>query len=380
MSAHLDLDKAQDATVQDITGVKRLHWLGADQVSIRLAAPAYSARVSVHAVKVCVSLVVVIVLLVALNVSVGQYALPLTDVLPSMFGLGDSTTNFIVQTLRLPRALDAVLVGLAFGMSGAIFQSVMRNPLASPDVLGVESGAAAAAVLMIVSAGIVSGGYSTVSIAGGALLGGLTTALGVYVLAYKRAGVSGYRLMLIGISVAAALHGVTVFLLTRASVNQAQQAAQWLNGSLSGRGWGDLVPVGFALIVLLPLAQLLTRQLLALQLGDDTARGLGVRVETTRLALIVAGAVLAATATASAGPLLFVALVAPQLARRVARTTTGALMPAALIGSALVCAADLVGRLVIPPLEEPVGVVTAILGAPYLLWYLTRSNRAGARV
>lgn len=379
MTAHLDLDKPQSTTGQVITGIKRLSWLGTDQASIRLAAAAYSARFSLRAVTVCVSLLAVIVLLVALNVSVGQYALPLTDVLPAMFGLGDSTTNFIVQTLRMPRSLDAVLVGVAFGMSGAIFQSVLRNPLASPDVLGVESGAAVAAVLVIVSAGIVSGGNSTLSVAGGALVGGLVTALAVYVLAYKRAGVSGYRLMLIGISVAAALHGVTVFLLTRASISQAQEAAAWLNGSLSGRGWADVVPVGLALVVLLPLTPLLSRQLLALQLGDDTARGLGVRVESTRLVLILAGAVLASTATASSGPLLFVALVAPQLSRRIGRTTTSALMPAALIGAALVCAADLVGRLVIPPLEEPVGVVTAILGAPYLLWYLTRSNRTGAR-
>jgi iron complex transport system permease protein len=369
------MDKAKDISgANGATGIKRMRWLGSDQVSLRLAAPAYSARISVRVVKVCVCLLAVIVLLVALNVSLGQYPLPLTDVLPSILGLGDSTTNFIVQTLRLPRSLDAVLVGIAFGMSGALFQSVMRNPLASPDVLGVEAGAAAAAVFMIVTAG-----RSGVGITGGALLGGLGTALAVYVLAYKRAGMSGYRLMLIGISVAAALYSVTVFLLTRASTNQAQEAAVWLNGSLSGRGWGDLLPVGLALVVLLPLAPLLTRQLLALQLGDDTARGLGVRVEASRLALILAGAVLAAAATASAGPLLFVALVSPQLARRIARTTTGALIPAALIGAALVCAADLIGRLVIAPTEEPVGVVTAILGAPYLLWYLTRSNRAGAR-
>jgi iron complex transport system permease protein len=209
-------------------------------------------------------------------------------------------------------------------------------------------------------------------------VGGLITAFAVYVLSYS-SGVSGYRLILIGILVASALSSVTSYLLLHASIYQAQEAAVWLSGSLSGRSWTDLVPVGLALAVLLPLTPLLTRQLRALQLGDDTARGVGVRVEVSRAVLILTGAILAATATASAGPILFVALVAPQLARRIARTTSAALVPAALVGAVLVCAADLLGRMVIPPTEEPVGVVTAILGAPYLLWFLAQSNRVGAR-
>jgi iron complex transport system permease protein len=353
--------------------VKRMRWLGADDVSIRLAAPEYSARISLRVVKVCAFLLTAIVGLVLANVSVGEYSIPLTKVVPSLVGFGDSTTHFIVWTLRLPRSVDAVLVGIAFGMSGAIFQTVMRNPLAGPDVLGVESGAAAAAVFVIVSAG---GGLVAVTV--GALLGGLLTAFAVYLLAYKRGGSSGYRLILIGISVAAALSSMTTYLLTRASVNQAQQAIVWLSGSLSERGWVDLRPIALTLAVMLPLTPILARQLRVLQLGDDTARGLGVHLEASRVALLLAGAVLAAAATASAGPVLFVALVAPQLARRITRTTTATLAPAALIGAVLVCAADLAGRLVIAPTEEPVGVVTALLGAPYLLWFLARANRAAA--
>lgn len=355
------------------TAVKRMRWLGADEVSVRLAVPEYSARISLRVVKVCAFLLAAVVVLVLVNVSVGEYSIPLTKVLPSLVGFGDSTTHFIVWTLRLPRSLDAALVGIAFGMSGAIFQTVLRNPLAGPDVLGVESGAAAAAVFVIVAAG-----SGIVAVSAGALVGGLLTAFAVYALAYKRSGTSGYRLILIGISVAAALSSLTTYLLTRASVNQAQQAVVWLSGSLSERGWVDLRPVALGLLVLLPLTPLLARQLRALQLGNDTARGLGAHVEASRFGLLMAGAILAATATASAGPVLFVALVAPQLARRIARTTTASLAPAALVGAALVCAADLVGRVVIAPTEEPVGVVTAILGAPYLLWYLGRSGRAGS--
>jgi len=353
--------------------VKRMRRLGAEELSIRLAVPEYSARISLRAVKVCAFLLAAILGLVLANVSVGEYSVPLTKIVPSLLGFGDSTTHFVVWTLRLPRSLDAVLVGIAFGMSGAIFQTVLRNPLAGPDVLGVESGAAAAAVFVIVAAA-----HGTTAVTVGALLGGLLTAFMVYVLAYRRGGASGYRLVLIGISFAAALSSMTTYLLTRASVNQAQEAIVWLSGSLSERGWVDLRPIALALAVMLPLTPLLTRQLKGLQLGDDTARGLGVRLEASRAGLLLAGAVLAAAATASAGPVLFVALVAPQLARRITRTTTAALAPAALVGAALVCAADLVGRAVIAPTEEPVGVVTAILGAPYLLWFLARSNRAGA--
>jgi iron complex transport system permease protein len=355
------------------TAVKRMRRLGADEVSVRLAAPHFSARFSVRVLKVCASLLAAVVVLILVSVSVGEYSVPLTKVVPSLVGFGDSTTHFIVWTLRLPRSLDAALVGIAFGMSGAIFQTVLRNPLAGPDVLGVESGAAAAAVFVIVAAG-----SGLVAVTAGALVGGLLTAFAVYALAYKRSATSGYRLILIGISVAAALSSMTTYLLTRASVNQAQEAIAWLSGSLSERGWVDLRPVALALAVMLPLAPLLARQLRALQLGEETARGLGVRLEASRVALLLAGAILAAAATASAGPVLFVALVAPQLARRIARTTTAALAPAALIGAALVCAADLVGRVIVAPTEEPVGVVTAILGAPYLLWFLTRSSRAGA--
>jgi iron complex transport system permease protein len=345
---------------------------GANEVSIRLATPELSARISRRVVKLCAWLLAAIVILVAVNVSVGQFAIPLTRVLPAMVGLSDHTSNFIVQTLRLPESMDAVLAGLALGMSGAIFQSLTGNPLASPDVLGVESGAATAAVFVIVTAG-----STTIGKAGGALIGGLTTAFVVYILSYRRRGVSGYRLILTGISIAAALTSVTSYLLTRASVNSAQDAVLWLSGSLNNRGWSDLSPVALALVVMLPLTPIMTRQLGALQLGDDTSRGLGVRVEASRRGLILAGATLAAAATASAGPVPFVALVAPQLARRMAHKTTAALATAALVGAALTCGADLAGRLILAPNDLPVGVMSAILGAPYLLWYLGRTNTRG---
>ncbi len=353
--------------------VRSVPWLGSGQVVVNLRALRLSARLSRRTAAVCAGLAMLTVGLVAVNVSIGDFGIPLGRVLPSIVGLGDTASNFVVQTLRLPRSLDAVLAGMAFGISGAILQSVTSNPLASPDVVGVESGAAAGAVFVIVAAGDTAHGVAL-----GAMAGGLVTATGVYVLAYQRGGVSGYRLILIGISVAAALVSVTSYLLLRASVNDAAEAALWLSGSLSGRGWADLYPVCAAMIVAVPLLPMLSRRLAGLQLGDDTARALGLHAERSRIALVLAATVLAATATASAGPVLFVALVAPQLARRLTRTATGALVPAALLGAVLVCAGDVLGRELIAPNELPVGVVTAVLGAPYLLWFLARSARPGS--
>jgi len=306
----------------------------------------------------------------AVSVSAGDFPIPLVDVVPAIFGYGNADSDFIVRTLRLPRALTAVLVGAAFGLSGAIFQSLARNPLASPDIIGITAGASAAAVFMIVAVGA---GGATVAV--GAFGGALATAVAIYLLAYRR-GVSSHRLVLVGIGVGAVLASVTSYLLTRAEVFDAQRATVWLTGSLNGRGWEHVRPVGLAMMVLFPAVVALARPLRALQLGDDAAKGLGVGVERCRAALVVAGVGLAAVATASAGPVAFVAFVAAPIARRLVKAPL-TLVPAALSGAVLVLVADLVGRRAFAPTELPVGIITGVIGAPYLLWLLARSNRVG---
>jgi iron complex transport system permease protein len=328
-------------------------------------------RVDPRAVVVSAWLAGAAALAVAVSVSVGDFAIPLADVVPAVFGFGNPDSDFIVRTLRLPRALTGVLVGAAFGLSGAIFQSLARNPLASPDVIGITAGASAAAVAVIVWVG---GGSTVVSL--GALAGALATATAIYLLAYKR-GVVGYRLVLVGIGVAAALSAVTSYLITRADIYDAQRATVWLTGSLNGRSWDHVRPVGVALVVLAPAVVALGRSLRLLELGDDTAKGLGVRVEQARAALILGGVGLAAVATASAGPVAFVALVAPQIARRLVRSAGATLVPSALAGAVLVLVSDLVARRAFAPTELPVGVVTGVVGAPYLLYLLARANRIG---
>lgn len=311
-------------------------------------------------------------LALATSVSVGDFPIPLSEVVPAVLGLGGTDSDFIIFQLRLPRALTGALVGAGFGVSGAIFQSLARNGLASPDIIGITAGASAAAVALIVW-----GTVSSTAVALGALAGALVTAAAIYLLAYRK-GVVGYRLVLVGIGINAVLVSMIEYLLTRAEIFEAQKATIWLTGSLNGRGWDHVRPVAVALLILLPLALALGRSLRLLELGDDTARGLGVRVEPTRAALIFAAVGLAAVGTASAGPISFVALVSPQIARRVVRSPGVSLVPSALTGAMLVLLSDLVARRAFAPSELPVGVVTGVVGAPYLLWLLARANRLGS--
>jgi iron complex transport system permease protein len=337
-----------------------------------------SARVDGRATSVCTVLLLATFAVFCINISVGDFPIPLRDVVSYLFGHGNASSRFIVGELRLPRSLTGLMVGSALGLSGAIFQSIARNPLASPDVIGVTSGAALFAVAAIVLAGsgdvIVGVGASNVPIA--ALVGGLTTALLVYLLAYRR-GLVGYRLVLVGIGVSAVMMSGVSYLLTRATLYEASKATVWITGSLSGRGWEHVKPVGLALAVLVPITLAQARQLRALQLGDDAARALGSRIELSRLSLIVCGVGLAALATASAGPVSFVAFVAPVLARRLIGRGAAALFTSMCVGGLLLLVSDLIARRALPA-ELPVGIVTSIIGAPYLLWLLWRTNSIGS--
>ena len=341
-------------------------------VVVRWPRLGWSTRVHTRAVWISLVAAALCFGVFAWSLSVGDFPIPIRDVLATLVGRGTDDSAFIVRTLRLPRALTAVLVGAAFGMSGAIFQRLARNPLASPDIIGVNAGAAAAAVFVIV---VLDGPANQVTLA--ALVGASLAALAVYLLAYKQ-GVSGYRLVLVGIGITAMLGSVTSYLLTKAQIFDAQRATVWLTGSLNGRGWEHVRPVGLALVVLAPLALARARSLRLLELGDDTATGLGGRVERSRGALLLTATALAAVATASAGPIAFVALVAPQIARRLVGERSLGLVPSAVFGALLLSASDLIARRLFAPTELPVGIVTAILGAPYLLFLLARANRIGS--
>jgi iron-siderophore transport system permease protein len=345
-------------------------------------APAWTVRVARVSLRVrprpiAVSLtgLGVLTLLVAVSVGRGEFPIGIGDVLATL--LGDPQNRFVVVELRLPRALTGALVGAALGLSGAIAQAIARNPLASPDILGVTSGASVAVVAVIITgggAGGVSGLVATLGVPLAGLAGGLTAGLGVYLLAWRR-GMDGYRLVLVGIGVTGVAANVKWWLLTVGDVDQASRAMVWITGSLNARGWEHVRPVALTLALLIPLALVGAHALEALRLGDDSARGLGARVDLDRSLLILAAIALASIATASAGPVEFVALAAPQIALRLCGSVRPPLVGSLVIGAVLTVGADLVARTAFGAVELPVGVVTAVLGAPFLIYLLVRSRR-----
>jgi iron complex transport system permease protein len=318
---------------------------------------------------------VLLVLAVALNIGRGDYPIGVSEVLAVLTGSGDQAQQFIVLELRLPRSLTGVLVGAALAASGAILQALARNALASPDIIGITMGASFAAVAVIVLGGAGSvAGLAAAGIPLAALAGGLVTAAVIYLLAWRR-GVQGFRLVLVGIGINAILYALVNWLLVVAQVYDAARAQVWINGSLNARGWEHVVPVAVALAVLVPPALILTHVLGGLQFGEDTARGLGIRVDRARTALLAVAVGLAAVATASAGPIVLVAFVAPQIAQRLVRTARPPIGVSMLVGATLTVTADMIGRTAFGSAELPVGIVTAVLGGPYLLSLLVRHGR-----
>ncbi|MEM9612578.1 MAG: iron chelate uptake ABC transporter family permease subunit [Actinomycetota bacterium] len=336
-----------------------------------LRAGPVSLRIDRRALATALILVSLIATLALWSISVGEFPVPLADVISHLRGDPSPDSEYIIGRLRLPRVLTGVLVGASFGLSGAVVQSLTRNPLGSPDVLGLDAGAAVGAVFVIV---FLNG--SGAAVAGGAVVGGMATAVLIY-LAGGRGRVAATRLVLVGIGVGAVARAGVELMLTRAASFEIQRAMVWLTGSLNGRSWVHVRSVALAMIVLVPLIMLGQRRLATLEFGDDVAAGLGVPLGRTRSSLLLAAVALTAVAVAAAGPIGFVALIAPPIARRLVRGATVALATSALVGALLVVAADLAARRAFAPTELPVGLMTAAIGAPYLLWLIQR--RLGGR-
>ena len=306
----------------------------------------------------------------AASLMYGETFYPPADVWRVILGETVPGASFTVGELRLPRGVLAALAGFCFGIGGVTFQTMLRNPLASPDIVGITSGASAAAAFAIVVLGLSETGVSVF-----AIVAALGVALTIYVLSF-RDGVAGTRLVLIGIGMAAMLDSATAYVLSQAAQWDLQQAQRWLTGSLNGSTWQETVPVALALAVFGPLLLGQARNLAMLQLGDDAAAALGVRLERTRILVIVAAVGLLAFATAGTGPIAFVAFLSGPIAARIIGPAGSLLLPAGLVGALLVLVADLVGQYAFDT-RYPVGVVTGVLGAPYLVYLLVRTNRAG---
>lgn len=324
---------------------------------------------------VSIALVVVLALTFAAALYLGDYHVSPGDVVRSLLspltGQVDKGIDFIVLNVRLPRAILAVLCGMSFALSGVIFQTLLRNPLASPDIIGISHGASASAVFCIIILGM-----SGLWVSLGAFAGAILTALAIYGLSW-RGGVTAYRIVLIGIGMSAMMAAAISYLFTRARLVEVQQALSWLVGSLNAANRDDIIPLAAALVILLPATIALVRSLDAMQMGDDTATALGARVEMSRLGLIVLAVAYAAFATAATGPVTFVAFVAGPIARSLLAGSGKGFPQAALVGAIVMLGSDLIAQHVLPTVQLPVGVVTGALGACFLLWLLIASNRAG---
>ncbi|WP_339835828.1 iron ABC transporter permease [Paenibacillus sp. FSL R7-0272] len=333
-----------------------------DTVSIQVE------RKSVMVIAVCVLLFLVAGVV---GTSLGSDFISPLDVLRTIFGLNAGEHDFVVLTLRLPRVLLSLLVGAALGMSGALLQGIIRNPLASPDVIGITGGAAVAAVGFVT---LLGGAVSIKLLPLFAVIGAMVTAFIIYILAWKK-GVSPIRLVLIGIGVSAITGAGTTFMLILSPFYTASQAYIWLTGSIYGATWTDIQTILPVIIIVLPLAMWFGRSLNAQEFGDDLATGLGVTVQWHRSALLLCSVLLAGIAVSVAGTIGFVGLIAPHIARKlVGRMFGSLLLVSGFVGALLVCTADLIARTVFLPMDIPAGVFTAGIGAPFFL-YLLFKNR-----
>lgn len=316
------------------------------------------------------TLAVATLALAVVNLCLGDLPLTPGQVWSALFTPTGAFEETVVRQWRLPRTLAALIFGAALAVSGAIFQSLTRNPLGSPDVIGFAAGSYTGA---LVAMAVLGTGVVTAS--AGALVGGIGTAVVVYLLAYS-GGMQGFRLIIVGIAMTAVMHALNLFMLLRAQEDVAMAASIWGVGTLSTVAWSSLVPASIALLLCLP-GFTLTPHLRQLEMGDDAAAAHGVRVERVRISLLLIGVALVAIVTASTGPIAFVALSAPQVARRLARSAGIPLGASALVGAFLLLGADMLAQHAIS-VDVPVGVVTVVLGGVYLLSLLVHEARRRA--
>lgn len=331
-----------------------------------------SRRNSRRPLYLLLSLTVLTVFIALICLSIGGANVPLKEVVLSLLGRNDQGSDLIVMKLRMPRILAALLVGAALAVSGALLQGVVRNPLASPDLMGVTGGASVAAVAFMT----LFQGYSVHWIPVVAIGGAFVAAAINYVLAWSK-GVSPMRLVLIGIGISTAAGAITMFLLISGPAYLAAQVLNWMTGSVYGTNWTYIQALWPWVALFVPLALLYAKELNVQSLGDAAAIGLGSRLQLHRIIVIGISVALAGAAVGVAGTLSFIGLLAPHMARRLAGRSHARIIPiSALLGANLLMLSDLAGRTLFQPLDIPAGVFTAGIGAPFFLYLLMRRGKA----
>lgn len=346
----------------DLDFGRRMHRLGPAARPLLL--------VDARSLRVCTGLWIVTAALAVFAVFSGSAQISFPEAMAALVGSGDDYTTMVVREWRAPRILMAVLLGSCLAMSGAIFQNLTGNPLGSPDVIGFQTGSYTGALVVML---LLGGGSAAVM--GGALFGGVVTAFVVFLLASRRGAVRGVRLIIVGIGVSAMLASVNVWILLNATVEDAIMAGLWGAGNLSGVSWPTLAITlgGSGAFIVAALA--LSRPMRLLQIGVPFATALGQNVRLVQVSAIVVGVGLTALATATVGPISFIALAAPQIARRIVRSDGLALGPTAAVGALLLLLADVVAQRIHPDSPLPVGIVTVSIGGLYFLWLLLREGK-----
>lgn len=331
--------------------------------------PLFSRRIGVRAALVTLAALVLATGIGVYALTIGDVAFSPGEVLATLVGLGEPRAALVILEWRLPRVLAALVFGVALGVGGAIFQSLTRNPLGSPDVIGFDAGAYTGALLVITTFGV-----SVATTAAAALVGGTATALIVYLLAFRR-GFTGFRLIIVGIGVASMLASANTWIILNADLNVALLASAWGAGSLN-LVTGEQVVVAACVIAPLAIAiALFSDRMHLLEMGDDAAAALGVRTGGVRLTLVVLGVGVTAVVTAMAGPIAFISLAAPQIARRLTGSAGVTLTASAAVGALLLVSSDVLAQRLFAPTQIPVGIVTVCLGGIYLVWLLVREAR-----
>lgn len=337
-----------------------------------------SVLMDTSALKKIVLLMVLTMLAVIISTGIGDMQIAPWKVVSVFFGGGSSIDQLVVTSFRLPRILIALLAGMALAVAGGILQGMIRNPLASPDIIGVTGGAGAAVVAFLT---IFSNKDNTLLVSikwlpVAAFIGAAIIAFLVYFLAWKK-GVSPVRLVLIGIGISALTQACTTLLMIMGPIYRASQANIWITGTVNGSDWQDVWILLPWSIIFIFLSFMITRQLNIQELGEEVATSAGANVQRQRFILLLMSTALVGGAVAFAGGIGFVGLMAPHMARRLVGSSFGALLPvAALIGGLLVMLADLIGRTLFLPLEVPAGVFTAAIGAPYFIYLLFKTRHS----
>ena len=317
---------------------------------------------------VTAALIVIAVVAVAVAVSVGDYPISPDRLWQTLIGSGTRIEQYVVFQVRAPRATMALVAGAALGLAGALLQSFLGNPLASPDLLGISGGSSLAAVVAILVLGTTGPILTAFAFAGGAVVAVLL------MLAGRTLRDGGFRLILAGIGVSFLATAFIDLMMVRAKVEEARLALLWLTGSLSSTAWWQVITVAVVVALLVPALVLAGRWLPIVQLGRDTAHGLGVPSGRVQLVIVASAVLLTAVTSAFVGPISFIALCAPAIARSLLRHGAVGLTTSAAVGAVLLLAADLVAQFAIPGMSMPVGIVTGAVGALFLLWLLSTSK------